>query len=421
MLTYREYQLEIASRGVEILRDRKMLYLAMEVRTGKTHTSLLIAEQYQCHSVLFVTKLKAISSIVEDYHQMNHTFNIEVINYESLHKLEDISEYDFIILDEAHCLGAFPQPSERTKELQHIVRDKPVVFLSGTPTPESWSQIYHQFWVSQNSPFPHANFYKWAKEFVNVKQKFIYNRQHNDYSSARESDIRAKCDHLFISYTQEQAGFNQVITEDILPVAMKPSTYHFAKKLIADRVVTGKDGNTIMADTAAKMLGKLHQIYSGTVITDDDDRKAIAFDDSKVKKIKEHFAGKKIAIFYKFVAERAMIVANFSGRIVDTPGAFNAGGTDAVYISQIRSGREGINLSTADYLVMLNIDFSAVSYWQARARMQSKDRKTSAKVVWVFAEDGIEQKIYSRVLAKKDYTLSHFKKDFGIRYTDGKG
>jgi hypothetical protein len=63
---------------------------------------------------------------------------------------------------------------------------------------------------------------------------------------------------------------------------------------------------------------------------------------------------------------------------------------------------------------MLNIDFSAVSYWQARARMQNKDRKEASKVYWLFAEGGIEEKIYKAVKDKKDYTLSYFKNDYNV-------
>jgi hypothetical protein len=73
-----------------------------------------------------------------------------------------------------------------------------------------------------------------------------------------------------------------------------------------------------------------------------------------------------------------------------------------------------VNLSTADALVMMNIDFSALSYWQARARLQDKNRTKEAIVYWVFSEGGIEQKIYERVLNKRDYTLEHFKRDFKV-------
>jgi hypothetical protein len=53
-----------------------------------------------------------------------------------------------------------------------------------------------------------------------------------------------------------------------------------------------------------------------------------------------------------------------------------------------------------------------VSYFQARARLQTKDRTKSAKVYWLFSRGGIEEKIYRAVMKKKDYTLAHFKRDY---------
>ena len=77
---------------------------------------------------------------------------------------------------------------------------------------------------------------------------------------------------------------------------------------------------------------------------------------------------------------------------------------------QIVSGREGISLRKAEALVYYNIDFSATSYWQSRDRMTTKDRLYN-KIYWVFSKTGIEKQIYKAVVKKKDYTLSHFKKD----------
>jgi len=42
--------------------------------------------------------------------------------------------------------------------------------------------------------------------------------------------------------------------------------------------------------------------------------------------------------------------------------------------------------------------------------MTTKDRLDS-DVYWIFAEGGIEDKIYKAVSNKKDYTLNHFKRD----------
>ena len=40
MIEFRDYQKNIIGQGTEILKDNGFLYLAMEVRTGKTLTSL---------------------------------------------------------------------------------------------------------------------------------------------------------------------------------------------------------------------------------------------------------------------------------------------------------------------------------------------------------------------------------------------
>ena len=66
MVEYRPYQKEIIKRGAEVLREHGFVYLAMEVRTGKTLTSLGIAEDVGAENVLFLTKKKAISSITND-------------------------------------------------------------------------------------------------------------------------------------------------------------------------------------------------------------------------------------------------------------------------------------------------------------------------------------------------------------------
>ncbi len=85
---FRQYQKEIVGQGTGILLRNKLLYLAMEVRTGKTLTSLGICDKLYISNVLFITKKKAISSIEKDYNMMNPNFNLEVINYESLHKIK---------------------------------------------------------------------------------------------------------------------------------------------------------------------------------------------------------------------------------------------------------------------------------------------------------------------------------------------
>ena len=61
-MEFRKYQEKIIDQGVLKLIHNEFVYLAMEVRTGKTLTSLGIAEKLFASNVLFITKKKAIHS-----------------------------------------------------------------------------------------------------------------------------------------------------------------------------------------------------------------------------------------------------------------------------------------------------------------------------------------------------------------------
>jgi superfamily II DNA or RNA helicase len=119
---FRDYQTDIIEKGSRILNEHGFLYLAMEVRTGKTLTSLGIAERIEAERVLFVTKKKAISTIEADYKVLKPYYHLTVINYESLHLVMDNEKWDLIICDEAHSMGAFPKPSGRALLVAQVIR-----------------------------------------------------------------------------------------------------------------------------------------------------------------------------------------------------------------------------------------------------------------------------------------------------------
>jgi hypothetical protein len=402
----RNYQIELSNKCTEIIRTLKICYLVAEVRTGKTLTALQTAKNLNYQNVLFVTKKRAIPSIQSDFNAMGYDYKLTVINNESLHKVE--GDFDFIISDEHHRNGAYPKPNQVTKLIKQKFSHLPMLFLSGTPHPESYSQIFHQFWVSKYSPFDEVNFYKWAKTYVDVKDRHLGYAVVKDYSNAKYNLIKPIIDKYIVTFTQKQAGFETSVNEHVLKVDMLPMTYAIAKHLQKNKFVKSKDGKMIMADTAVKEMQKLHQIYSGTVILEDGSTRV--FDLSKAKFIKEKFKGKKLGIFYKFKAElQALQMAFGYDNITDDLSEFDKSSKHIAL--QIVSGSEGISLKKADYLVYYNIDFSSKNYWQSRDRMTTMQRKSN-DVYWVFAKGGIEEKIYKTVLNKKNYTLSIFKKDF---------
>ena len=412
-MKFREYQTRVIEEGTNIINKYGLLYLAMEVRTGKTLTSLGICQAVGVDRVLFLTKKKAISSIEHDYKMLQPDFELQVINYESSHKVELQFHPQIIIADEAHSLGAFPKASSRAKKLMYDLQTwgSQLILMSGTPTPESFSQMYHQVYGYKNNPFKsYKNFYRWADDFVNKKQVQYGHRVATDYSNTRKNEVIEAMKPYTISFTQNEAGFKSTIDEEILYVDMKDTTYDRCSYLKKHRVLSRRDSDdAVLADTGVKLMQKLHQMYSGTVIFES--KENMIFDYSKAEFIAKQFKDEKIGIFYKFQAELKALKDVFGDNLTTELEEFD--NTDKNIALQIVSGREGISLRNAKYLVYYNIDFSATSYWQSRDRMTTKDRMYN-KIYWVFARNGIENQIYKAVNNKKDYTLKHFKRDFEL-------
>lgn len=407
MFELRDYQVDIIAKGTEIIKEFGFVYLAMEVRCGKTLTSLGIAERINSSNVLFLTKKKAISSIQKDYDILNPPYHLTIINYESLHKIEN-TDWDLIICDEAHSMGAFPKPSKRAIQVKDLIKKTManVILLSGTPTPESYSQMYHQVYGIPKNPFKQfKNFYRFCDNFVKVTTKIINGLNMNDYSKGYETIIQ-EMQPFTINYTQEEAGFVTKTTEEILEVDLKESTYKLINKLTRDLVVQGKE-EVILGDTPVKLMSKLHQLYSGTIKFESGN--SMVLDTSKAEFIKETWEGCQIAIFYKFKEELQALKEVFGDELTTELSVFENSYKNIAL--QIVSGREGISLKKAEYLVYYNIDFSATSYWQSKDRMTTKERLEN-KVFWIFSKGGMEHEIYKAVTKKKDYTLAHFKKDF---------
>ena len=404
----REYQKDIVSRATDIIKVNRFVYLAMEVRTGKTLTSLKICDNLEdVNNVLFITKKKAIKTIEDDFEMISPSYKITVINYESIHKLPKI-KWDIIVIDEAHSLGAFPKPSGRAVAIKNLIQANwcRVILLSGTPTPESYSQMFHQVYGIPTNPFrQYTTFYKFAKDYVNVKQRKINGMMVNDYSGGYETIIDAMTPYT-IRFSQKDAGFLVKTTEKIIEVPVDEKIAKMVAILKKDLVIQGKE-EVILGDTPVKLMSKLHQLYSGTIKFESGNSMVLA--KTKAEYILNNFSDRRVGIFYKFKEELAAIKEVLGDNVTTELTDFDADKSQHIAL-QIVSGREGISLKNADCIVYYNIDFSATSYWQSRNRMTTKDREEN-HIYWLFSQGGIESLIYKAVSKKKDYTVSHFKRD----------
>lgn len=421
----RQYQIELAEKGELVLNKLNAVYLAFEMRVGKTATAFEIARRIGAKRVLFVTIPIHINGIERDYKalRMDGWFKLEVQHYHYLNLQKLKPEYDLIICDEAQKLGGFPKPTKAALALRDLSlkAQSKLIYLSGTPTPESYSQIYHQFWISFYSPFKEwPTFYKWAKAgFVDIFQRNVPGHVINDYSRGVKSKIDMYVEKYFITYTQAEADFKvQELHDQIVYVPTTDKLKQLSRILINDRVYQFKNGiHEIVCANAASLQRKVHQIYSGTVIAQDmqGKRQELILESHKADYIHQHYYKRKlkIAIFYLFQAEGELLKQRFP-IWTDDPYVFNGTDHNTVFIGQLMASARGINLSSAKALIFYNIPFSSEVYQQVRQRAQERDKTGTTRLYWLCTEGGIEEKIYNRVINKQTYTLSYFRRDYGI-------
>jgi hypothetical protein len=397
----RDYQIDLSKKAVNILKEKKIVYLQFSVRVGKTATALETCKLYGAKKVLFLTKKKAISSIESDYKDFGFTFDLTVINNESLQKITD-NDFDLVIQDEAHSMGAFPKPSKRTKDFKLRFSFLPMIFLSGTPAAESYSQMFHQFWVSSYTPFTqYGNFYKWSKTFVNVKPKHLGHGVVNDYTDAKKDLIDLVIEPYILKYTQKESGFESKVNEHVIYIP--ELCQKLISKLKKDKIIIGKE-EAILADTGSKMMQKLHQLESGTIKFESGNSQSLDY--SKAIFIRDKFKGKKIAILYYYVEELELLKQVFTNHTNDL-NEFNT--TDKDFIGQQYSSALGVNLSKADCLIMYNFGFSGTNYLQSIDRLSTISRKEN-NVYFVYGKGSLTERIHSVVKQKKNFTEAQFKK-----------
>jgi hypothetical protein len=405
------HQIKFSKICNDVLQKYNICYLAGEVRSQKTGTAFEAVRLFGAQNVIFITKKQAISSIESDHQNFGFDYKLTVINYESLHKV-DPKGYDFVIYDEAHSLGAFPKKSNCTKLARQKFYNLPCILMSGTPSVETASQLYHQFYVSKFSPFKEfTTFYKWAQVYVNKKELRLPTHTVTDYSGAKFDDIEKVINPYMVKMTQADAGFKVNITEHILRVDTPDYLRKLANRLIKNKAVEGKSGY-ILGDMPAKLQGKVHQILNGHCIIETAEGETFTkvFDLYKVEFIREYFQDKKIAIMYYYQAELEMLKQVFPYSLTTELELFNESDMN---IAVQQSSTEGLNLSKADAIVYLNLGFSGKSFIQSRDRLTIKGRKEN-NVYFICESGGMTEKILETVRQKKSFNSRIFAKEFKI-------
>lgn len=386
------------------LRDKLLKYgiaiLAGEVRSGKTMAVIYAAQLVGVKNVLTVSKKGALVGIKQVAPSL-----YTVTNYHQVKNL-DIKEYELIWLDEFHryISNAGKKRSPIWKDLLPICYYTPIIYSSGTPTPETYASIYSPLALSCKSPFAHYKSYKaWHKDYGEPYSKIIGYDQHKrkprttpGWDKGQTPKIKKAIEHLVVSITQEEAGHKFFAVDKLHYIPLSHRQQRIYNVLDDDKLYELPNDYTILADTAGKLLQKKHQISGGFVNTVDD------FDESKTKVHTFINKPKVQYILDNFDIENTIILAYYIPEQKYLAEIFP-------HVASLGKNSDGVDFSHFEHLIIYSFGFHAVTYEQVRARQMNFNTRDSDVIVH-FLLSGIDEYVYEAVKNKEDFTASWYKK-----------
>lgn len=389
------HQIDISKRAYDILKTYSLVYLAMLERTGKTLTAILTCERSPyIKKALVITKKEAMKGWNQTIAEYKPKLEFVVINYHSCHKVTD-KDFDIVILDEAHTnISGYPKVSVLWKEVAKHTKNKPIIYLSATPSAQGSVLLFNQFRLCTWSPFAkYKDFYAWFKEYGVLKLKRFGARQVRDYSECNEARVWAEVQHLFITYTREELGFKHEPKDVVHYVSLDESTKQLYRKLEMEDLVVVND-TEIVADTPMCLLTKLHQIEGGTIKFEEQ-----VFNlpnREKIDYILEHWGDSDdLVIFYHYQEEERKLKEVFK----------------KARVLQATKYAEGVDLSMYEHLVVYSMNFSTAQYTQRRARQANMKRETPINVHFILVKRGISEQVYNTVaINKKNFVDRYFER-----------
>lgn len=394
MITPWPYQEELSNEALEIIRANGLVYLAMEERTGKTITALLVAEKSEVKHILIVTKKKASADWKKTLSNMTLTKKYFLATY---HMLKDVpvDAFDLVLLDESHnYISSYPKPGKIWKELRPLVKMKPIVYISATPHAQGPQMLYHQFALCSWSPWAkHSNFYSWFQIYGKPYTREINGINIPQYDRAHEEMILNCVRHLFITKTREELGFEHEPEDELHFIELANNTKAVYNILVKDELIELSVG-MLVADNKSKMRTSLHQLEGGTIKIDND--YFVLGNTEKVDYILNNFGDREdLVIMYNFKAELTKLQQHFK----------------KAALLQATSYAEGVDLHKYSDLVIYSQDYSTARHTQRRARQCNKERDTPITVHYLLVKKGISEQVYKTVsVNKKNYVDSVFNK-----------
>lgn len=378
----KDHQKKAIEKARKIMAKHNLAYIFGLPRVGKSLIALGVFKDK--NRVLVLTKKNAI----EGWLKYKSIFkNYDVINYEKIIKL-DPSFYDAVVIDEAHNFSTIPKPSLRMKNTRSFCKNKPLLYLSGTPLVETALSIYAQFSISSFNPFKEVNFYKFFKNWGIPSPIYFNGRNTESYTKYKE-ELLDFIEPYIVRVTYKDAGF-EYRNEDQLIEIKAPTPWYNIFKGIRNNNFLGE----YPLESSSAVYQALHQFEGGTY-------------KGKIFKLKPKvewlidFANKNkdksIAVMSYFVNEQNYLKSlNLKN----------------VEVFSSTKNCEGVDLSHFDKFVLFSFGYSGSKFIQLRDRIVNITKDKTTYCIIPVIKDGLAKEVYKCVSDKKDFNSKIFEKLF---------
>ena len=361
---------------------------------------------------------------------LRHNADITIINRENIPWLVEESgvpfDYDMVVIDE---LSSFK--NHRTKRFRSLMKARPkvkrIVGLTGTPAPNGLMDLWAEFRLLDGG--------KRLGRFIGqYRERWFLPDKRNQmviFSYKPKEGAEDEIYSTIADITVSMKAMDRIRMPELIETEMKVSMNTAERKaydsMKKDLVLSLPDG-AVTASNAAALSGKLMQLSSGAVYTDEESfteihrKKLDALEDAI-----ESMNGKPLLIAYWFRHERTRIselLTNLGIPWKEISGEssireWNEGKLEAALIHPASAGH-GLNLQSGGSTILwFTVPWSLELYQQTVARLWRQGQKAETTVViHLITEGTIDERVLA-ALRRKDQTqealLEAVKADLGIK------
>lgn len=326
---------------------------------------------------------------------------VGVINYDLIFRRKEIMELrEFtLLLDESQFIQ-----NEKAKRTKFILKMNPanVILLSGTPVSGRYEQLYAQIqllgWRITKTAFwdRYINYYLYQPVEGMPPIKIV-----SGYK--RVDELKEKLAEYGAIFMKSEEAID-LPDQSFTTVTVESSSLY--RKFIEDRLITVND-LTLVGDTTFNFLLYARQLCG-------------AYSKEKLSAFKDLIdsTSSRVVVFYNFnveldalkvvIGDRPCSVVNGKEKNLSAYDEKD----DAIILVQYQAGAMGLNLQKANHMIFFSPPLSSSHFEQAKKRIHRLGQTQKCFYYFLSCEGSVEEKIYSVLKTRGDYTNKLFEKDF---------